>query len=100
MGGKDKQEIPVMTREEKGTERKKKKVTLQQAPVKPMWRKKLQGGRRLKCVLGSGAVRTVILEDAIPGMKILSGERECTPKSRTDAITGRWGSEWKSISDY
>jgi len=34
------------------------------------WRKKIQGGYRLKFVLDSGAVKSIIPKDAIPGMKL------------------------------
>ena len=34
------------------------------------WRKKIQGGHRLKFVLDSGAVKTIVPKDAIPGMKL------------------------------
>ena len=34
------------------------------------WRKKISGGHRLRFVLDSGAVKTIVPKDAIPGMKI------------------------------
>ena len=36
----------------------------------PTWRKKINGGHRLKFVLDSGAVKTIVPKDAIPGMKV------------------------------
>ena len=34
------------------------------------WRKKIPGGYRIKFVLDSGAVKTIVPKDAIPGMKL------------------------------
>ena len=34
------------------------------------WRKKIPGGHRIKFVLDSGAVKTIVPKDAIPGMKV------------------------------
>ena len=34
------------------------------------WRKKIQGGHRLEFVLESGAVRTIIPKDVVPGFKL------------------------------
>ena len=46
-----------------------KAVTEPALTAKP-WRKKIQGGHRLKFVLDSGAVKTIVPKDAIPGMKL------------------------------
>jgi hypothetical protein len=36
----------------------------------PTWRKKIYGGHRLKFVLDSGAVKTIVPKDAIPGLTV------------------------------
>ena len=36
----------------------------------PKWRTKISGGHRLRFVLDSGAVRTIVPPEAIPGMKV------------------------------
>ena len=46
------------------------KATIESALKDKPWRKKIQGGHRLKFVLDSGAVKTIVPKDAIPGMKL------------------------------
>ena len=46
------------------------KATVERARKDRPWRKKIQGGHRLKFVLDSGAVKTIAPKDAIPGMKL------------------------------
>jgi hypothetical protein len=46
------------------------KAVIENALKDKPWRKKIQGGHRLKFVLDSGAVKTIVPKDAIPGMKL------------------------------
>ena len=38
--------------------------------LEPKWRKKIEGGYRLRFVMDSGAAKTIVPRDAIPGMKV------------------------------
>ena len=50
--------------------RKEKKEKVISTSSNPPWRKKKSGGQRLKFVLDSGAVKTIIPKDAVPGMRL------------------------------
>ena len=53
--------------------KQQQKTQVNQPPKRnsnPAWRKTIDGGHRLKFVLDSGAVKTIIPKDAIPGMRI------------------------------
>ena len=67
MSDKEREEILAVIRKEKQQE---KTSTLIKPNSNPTWRKKIQGGHRIKFVLDSGAVKTIIPKDAIPGMKL------------------------------
>ena len=47
--------------------RKEKKEKALSTNSNPTWRKKIPGGHRLKFVMDSGAVKTIIPKDAVPG---------------------------------
>ena len=46
------------------------RATAESALKDPPRRKKIHGGHRLKFVLDSGAVKTIVPEDALPGIKL------------------------------
>ena len=58
------QQILDVIRKEKQQEKK------EPATSNPTWRKKVQGGHRLKFVLVSMVLKTIALADAIPGMTL------------------------------
>ena len=63
MSEKERQDILLPIRTEK-------KEQLLSTNSNPTWRKNVPGGHRLKFVMDSGAAKTIIPKDAVPGMKL------------------------------
>ena len=66
MSDKQRDEILAVIRNQKQQE----KAAIPKGNSNPTWRKKIQGGHRIKFVLDSGAVKTIVPKDAIPGTKL------------------------------
>jgi len=67
LSAEERKQILSVLRKEKA---EKEALKSQRINANPPWRKKITGGHRLKFVLDSGAVKTILPKDALPGMKI------------------------------